>query len=283
MLTLGTLVGDAGLKLAFADGVEAAPYEAVRVVGLTTLALPQLLDGEPWRRLEPGSLVLVTEMPFRLRGRATVALDTLMEQMALDACAALVLNPVAGAHRSLPAWIRDLSDTHEMPVLVSTAPLGQWAGTRHRLQRRRLAVAERRVSELDTLLRQLPDRLADPKAMQRITDWLADALRAQVLVSGPEHVLAASPTTAATTLPQVISRAPAAGPGRPAGPHTRLIPLTPASGADTVLGVARRSPFDAADDGLLKHTAKVLGLLDQARREHHAAAARLERAAPPGS
>nr|WP_246259812.1 PucR family transcriptional regulator [Streptomyces typhae] len=64
-----------------------------------------------------------------------------------------------------------------------------------------------------------------------------------------------------------------AAPPRPSGPHTRLITLTPARGADTVLAVARSSaPFDDTELRLLGHAARLLGLLDQARREYRAAA-----------
>ncbi|MFH8793573.1 helix-turn-helix domain-containing protein [Streptomyces sp. NPDC017941] len=100
MLTLGTLVGRAELELDFAAGVDAARYEAVGVATLTTLTLSQLLEGEPQRRLEPGSLVLITGLESRLRGRAEVALETLMEQLALDRCAGLVVHTTPDAPRS---------------------------------------------------------------------------------------------------------------------------------------------------------------------------------------
>ncbi|WP_434598533.1 helix-turn-helix domain-containing protein [Streptomyces sp. A5-4] len=93
----------------------------------------------------------------------------------------------------------------------------------------------------------------------------------QVLVSAPERVLAASPATAAEQLAQAIIRQSIDGnlPEALYRPHTQLISLAPA--ADTVLAVARRTPFDEADLRLLRHAAKLLGLVDQANREYRAA------------
>ncbi|MFD9886981.1 PucR family transcriptional regulator [Streptomyces alboflavus] len=274
MLTLGMLAGRPELELAFAGGVDPARFEAVGVAGLTALTVSQLLEGEPQKRLDAGCLVLVTGLQFRARGRAEVALETLMEQLALDACAGLVVSLAPGAHQPLPQAIRDLSHTLSVPVLVTTAPLREWAKTRHRLQESRLAGAELRASQLTTLVQQVPSELADPRAMQRIADWLARALQVQVLVSDPHRVLAASPATAAETLaPAIIHSSVDAASDRSSGPHTRLISLGPARGAGTVLAIARgTAPFDDAEVRLLGHAAKLLGLLDQARREYRAAA-----------
>lgn len=274
MLTLGMLAGRPELELAFAGGVDPARFEAVGVAGLTALTVSQLLEGEPQKRLDAGCLVLVTGLQFRARGRAEVALETLMEQLALDACAGLVVSLAPGAHQPLPQAIRDLSHTLSVPVLVTTAPLREWAKTRHRLQESRLAGAELRASQLTTLVQQVPSELADPRAMQRIADWLARALQVQVLVSDPHRVLAASPATAAEALaPAIIHSSVDAASDRSSGPHTRLISLGPARGAGTVLAIARgTAPFDDAEVRLLGHAAKLLGLLDQARREYRAAA-----------
>ncbi|WP_172381938.1 helix-turn-helix domain-containing protein [Streptomyces sp. MNP-20] len=307
MLTLGALVGRVELELAFAGGVAATPHEAVRVAGLATLTLPQLLGGEPQRRLEPGSLVLLTEMPFRLRGRAEVALETLLEQLALDGCAGLAVSVLSGAHQPFSLAVREVSAALGVPLLTTTAPPRQWVRAGRDLTERRLAEAEARAGQLTTLVQQLPTRAADPEAMQRIADWLARALRAQVLVSEPGSVLAASPETAAEALAEAFLRGHREGLAhdRSQGPHTRLIPLSPpgdaqppapaddawggrgatagdlaavgavsaADAGNTVLAVARRSPpFDDADLRLMRHAARLLGLLDQARREHRAAA-----------
>ncbi|MFD5696508.1 helix-turn-helix domain-containing protein [Streptomyces lasiicapitis] len=274
MLTLGTLIGKAELELAFAAGVAASSYKAVRVSGLTTLSLDQLLEGQPQRRLQPGCLVLVTGMPFRLRGRTEVALETLMEQMSLDECSGLVVSPAPGAHQPFPQAIRDLSKTVAVPLLVTTAPLAEWARTHRRLEKDQLVLAERHSNQLSSLIDKLPAQLADPEALQRITEWLAQALQVQVIVSEPERTLAASPTSAAESLaPAMIRRSLTGGTiAQPSGPHTQLISLAPAGGAGTVLAVARSEPpFDDADVQLLGQAAKLLGLLDQARREHYAA------------
>lgn len=275
MLTLGTLVGRAELELAFAGGIHAARYESAEVTGLTMLTLPQLMEGEPQRRLEPGSLVLVTGLPFRLKGHAEVALETLVEQLALDRCAGLVVNATPGAHQPFPQAIRDLSGALAVPLLVTTAPPREWAAARLRFQENRLSGAERRAAQLATLVQQMPAQLADPRAMQRIADWLARALHVQVLVSEPQRVLAASPATAAESLASAIIHrsVDTATPERATGPHTRLLSLAPSHGAGTVLAVARTSPpFDDAEVRLLGQAAKLLGLLDQARREYGAAA-----------
>ncbi|GGV11051.1 helix-turn-helix domain-containing protein [Streptomyces spectabilis] len=299
MLTLGALVGRIELELAFAGGVAAAPHEAVRVAGLATLTLPQLLEGEPQRRLEPGSLVLLTEVPFRLRGRAEVALETLLEQLALDRCAGLVVSVLSGAHQPFSLTVREASAALGIPLLITTAPPRTWAEAGRDLTARRLADVESHAGQLTTLVQQLPTRAGDPEAMQRIADWLACALKAEVLVSDPGGVLAASPETAAEALAEAFLRGHREGLARDRsqGPHTRLFPLAsssagearplaaavgglPAAGAaaaaddgSTVLAVARRSPsFDEADLRLMRHAARLLGLLDQARREHRAAA-----------
>ncbi|MEU2562039.1 helix-turn-helix domain-containing protein [Streptomyces longispororuber] len=337
MLTLGALAGRAELELAFAGGVSSASHVAVRVVEVTTLTLPQLLEGEPQRRLAPGCLVLLTEVPFRLRGRAEVALETLVEQLALDECAGLVAHVAAGDHQPFPQGARDLAAAVGLPLLTTTAPPRQWAVVRRGLQDRRLAVVERQAARLSALVEELPARLADPGAMQRVADGLARALRAQVLVSDPERVLAAAPATAADALARALPRGGAgSGPCTP-GPCTRLVPLAPpgagaaalgpegaatgpgsgdaafgpgeaASGQEAfapgqevsapgqegavpgqeafapgqevsapgqggaVLAVTRPAPsFDDADLRLLDHAARLLGLLDQARREHRTA------------
>ncbi|MFF9896458.1 helix-turn-helix domain-containing protein [Streptomyces longispororuber] len=344
MLTLGALAGRAELELAFAGGVSSASHVAVRVVEVTTLTLPQLLEGEPQRRLAPGCLVLLTEVPFRLRGRAEVALETLVEQLALDECAGLVAHVAAGDHQPFPQGARDLAAAVGLPLLTTTAPPRQWAVVRRGLQDRRLAVVERQAARLSALVEELPARLADPGAMQRVADGLARALRAQVLVSDPEGVLAAAPATAADALARALPRGGAgSGPCTP-GPCTRLVPLAPpgagvaapgpegaaigsgsgdaafgpgeaapgqgasapgqeasASGQESavpgqegavpgqeafapgqevsapgqggaVLAVTRPAPsFDDADLRLLDHAARLLGLLDQARREHRTA------------
>ncbi|MGW6602237.1 helix-turn-helix domain-containing protein [Streptomyces sp. NPDC055036] len=238
------------------------------------MTLSQLLDGSMPCPLPAGALVLINgAMPFRIRGRTVTAMEVLLQQMAMNECAGLVVSGGPGAQQPFPQSIRDLSDDLAIPLLVTAAPHERWAGVHNSIQNGRVALAERRAAQLNMLVHQLPAQLADPKAMQRIADWLGEALDVQVLVSEPERVLATSPATAAEHLAQAIIRQSVGGavPEGISGPHTQLISLAPASGAETVLAVARSTPFDEADMRLLRHAAKLLGLVDQARREYRAA------------
>ncbi|WEH16122.1 helix-turn-helix domain-containing protein [Streptomyces sp. VNUA24] len=74
-------------------------------------------------------------------------------------------------------------------------------------------------------------------------------------------------------------------PGAPGGAlHTRIVPVSPGApagsgapgfpaDADEVrLALASPTPFDSAGTALIRHAAKLLGLCDQARREHQATA-----------
>ncbi|MFE6938391.1 helix-turn-helix domain-containing protein [Streptomyces chartreusis] len=228
--------------------------------------LPAVLTG--------GSLVLVTgTAPLHPRGRTTAALDRLLQRMAGDPGAGLVVSAPSGARRPLPAAVVDRAHRLSVPVFVTTAPAVRWREFQVGIQQSRLIAAERSAFQLSSLVQELPAQLADARAMQRIADWLARALDCQVLVSEPERVLAASPATAAEQLAQAIIRQSVDGirPEALSGPHTQLISLAPASAADTVLAVARRTPFDEADLRLLRHAAKLLGLVDQAHREYRAA------------
>ncbi|MFF9074579.1 PucR family transcriptional regulator [Streptomyces sp. NPDC014872] len=275
MPTLGSLpVDKPSLELTFAWPRTAAPHQATKIAGLITLPLSALLETGVPRSLPAGALILVTgAVPFRIRGRIAVAMETLLEQMALDECVGLVVSAAPGVHQPFPQSIRDMSDQIDIPLLVTTAPEECWTEVHAGIQTHRLLAAERRASQLNALVQQLPAQLADQKAMQRITDWLARALDVQVLVSERERVLAASPATAAEHLAHAIIRqsVESTAPEGPSGPHTQLISLAPASGAEAVLAVARRTPFDEADLRLLRHAAKLLGLVDQARREYRAA------------
>ncbi|MEV0445152.1 helix-turn-helix domain-containing protein [Streptomyces spectabilis] len=276
MLTLGALVGESELELAFATGIPAAFYEDAQVCGVITLSLEHLLDGEPQKDLEPGSLVLITGMPFRIRGRIAAAIETLLEQIALDKCIGLIAAPASATHQSFPQTIHDLSQAYRVPLLVTTAPQQRWEGTHLRLQKSRLNAAEQQAARLDALIRMLPAQFTDHRAMQRVADWLSQALNAQVLISQPNRTLAASPATAAESLASAVIRKTLEtnSPDRPAGPHTQMFSLAPSWGSDAVLAAARPAPaFSEGDVRLLRHAAKLLGLLEQARREYRAAAA----------
>ncbi|MEV8334279.1 helix-turn-helix domain-containing protein [Streptomyces niveus] len=116
---------------------------------------------------------------------------------------------------------------------------------------------------LDRLIARLPETLTVPTAMQTIADWLAQSLDAQVLLTTPDRALAAAPAAAGehmarAILPQLMDTR------SPDNPHTYLTPL--ATGSTTVLAVASPEPLDEHDERLIKHAAKLLGLVEQARR-----------------
>ncbi|MFC9756717.1 helix-turn-helix domain-containing protein [Streptomyces sp. NPDC056921] len=274
MPTLGSLPTDKPeLRLTFVwDNLKRA--RAMEITGVVTMAPEQLLeDGVPGN-LPDGSLVLITgAMPFRLRGRITTVLETLLQHMSRKGSPGLIVSAVPDARQPFPQPVVDQAKRLDVPLLTTTAPAEVWEGVHEEIQQFRLRLAERRASHLNSLVQELPAQLADSRAMQRIADWLARVLDVQVLVSEPERVLAASPATAAEQLAQaIIQQSVDTGlPDAPSRPHTQLIPLAPTSAADAVLAVARRIPFDEADLLLLRHAAKLLGLVDQAHREYRAA------------
>ncbi|MGW1616093.1 helix-turn-helix domain-containing protein [Streptomyces sp. NPDC002285] len=274
MPTLGALPTDKPeLELAFvASGSLRA--QTAEINGVVRVTLEQLLEGGVPSALPDGSLILITgTSPFRLRGRITTVLELLLQRMSRDGGAGLAVRAVAGARPPFPPDIVDRASRLGIALLTTAAPAERWDGVHEEIQQSRLMFAERRAAQLSSLVQEMPAQLADARAMQRIADWLARALDCQVLVSEPERVLAASPATAAEQLAQAIIRQSVDGilPETLSGPHTQLISLAPASAADTVLAVARRTPFDEADLRLLRHAAKLLGLVDQAHREYRAA------------
>ncbi|MEV0445154.1 helix-turn-helix domain-containing protein [Streptomyces spectabilis] len=276
MLTLGDLVRNPELELTFADSAGATDYDGTPISAIITLSLQQMVQGEPQRHLEPGSLVLITEMPFRIRGRAEVALETLLEQMFLDQCVALIVAPSTGTALDFPQAVRDLSLDLAVPLLVTTATTQRWDSAHEHLQQSRLTGVQRDAARLDELLGVLPAQLSEPAAMQRIVDWLAHALEAEVLVSEPERVLAASPPGAAESLASSIIRRshPSTAHEGPSAAHTRIFSIASSPGTDIALAVSRTTPaFHEADMCLLRHAAKFMGLLVQARRENQGAAA----------
>ncbi|GKQ33571.1 helix-turn-helix domain-containing protein [Streptomyces sp. A012304] len=274
MPTLGSLPTDKPeLELAFvADGSQRS--HSTEITGVVTLTPEELLDNGVPAALPDGSLVLITgKSPFRLRGRITAVLEQLLQRMRRHGSAGLAVSAAPGTRQPFPPAIVDGAARLGIALLATSAPTECWDGVHEEIQQSRLMFAERRAAQLSSLVQELPAQLADPRAMQRIADWLARVLDCQVLVSEPERVLAASPATAAEQLAQAIIRQSVDGvlPETLSGPHTQLISLAPASAADTVLAVARRTPFDEADLRLLRHAAKLLGLVDQAHREYRAA------------
>ncbi|MGW0536317.1 helix-turn-helix domain-containing protein [Streptomyces sp. NPDC003032] len=274
MPPLGSLPTDKPeLELTFVeDGSRRA--QTTEINGVVTMTPEQLLeDGVP-STLPDGSLVLITgASPFRLRGRIAPVLELLLQRMSQDGSAGLAVTAPPGARQPFPPAVVDRAARLGIALLITSAPAERWEGMHEEIQQARLMFAERRAAQLSSLVKELPAQLADARAMQRIADWLARVLDCQVLVSEPERVLAASPATAAEQLAQAIIRQSVDGilPEALSGPHTQLISLAPASVAETVLAVARRTPFDEADLLLLRHAAKLLGLVDQAHREYRAA------------
>ncbi|AJE43908.1 helix-turn-helix domain-containing protein [Streptomyces nodosus] len=274
MPTLGSLPADKPeLELTLvAPG--SAPAASREVTGVLTVTPELLLEGGVPATLPEGSLILITGADsFVLRGRITTVLDLLLKRMSRDASVGLVVRVAPGARRPFPQAVVDEAARLSIPLLITTAAAETWEGVHEEIQRLRLTLAERRATQLGALVQELPTQLADPRALQRIVDWLARVLEAQVLVSEPERVLVAAPATAAEHLAQAVIRQSVDGATAQGacGPHTQLVSLSPVSAADTVLAVARRTPFDEADLRLLRYAAKLLGLVDQATREYRAA------------
>ncbi|MFC7991992.1 helix-turn-helix domain-containing protein [Streptomyces pilosus] len=274
MPSLGSLFTDKPeLELAFATSGSWCA-QTVQINGVMMVTREQLLHDEALSDLPVGSLILVTSTsPFRLQSRTMAVLGLLLQRMRREGVVGLVMRVAPGARHPYPPDLVDQAARLGVALLTTSAPVERWVGVHEEIQRSRLVLAERRASQLSSLVQELPAQLADARAMQRIADWVAQALSCQVLVSEPARVLAAAPATAAEQLAQAIIRQSVDGkrPGTFSGPHTQLISLSPASAADTVLAVARRSPFDEADLRLLRHAAKLLGLVDQAHREYRAA------------
>ncbi|MCX5103461.1 helix-turn-helix domain-containing protein [Streptomyces sp. NBC_00439] len=263
------------LKLTVVWPLSFANHHESKVAGISIVSVTEVMAGPTQVRLKTSSVVLLAGvLPLRLRGRTTAAVEVLLQRMAKQRCVALVVTGPAVSSHVFPQSLRDLSDDLGIPLMVTSAQTERWSDAHERIMDRRLAAVERRASQLNLLMQQLPTQLSDPKAMQRIADWLAQTLDAQVLVSEPTRVLASSPSTAAEHLAQAIIRQSMEDThhvGQMAALHTQLISLAPFMGAETVLAVATRVPLSTADGRLIKHVAKILGLVDQARREYRAA------------
>ncbi|MGW6203698.1 helix-turn-helix domain-containing protein [Streptomyces sp. NPDC055089] len=276
MLTLASLLDcDPSIDLVTAWPTDPPAYQSLKTTGLTTLSLPRLLDAHPYERLPKGHVVMVCgATPAPLQGRAETAVEELLHRMGASGCPVLVMNLPRAVRHPFPQSIRDLGDELDIPLLITTASQERWVDADQRTHGLRSLEAERRAMQLGSLVSQLPTRLSDPKSMQRIVDWLAKALDAQVLVSELERVLAASPATAAEQIAQAVIPRSVEGqsaPGVSLPPYTRVIPLASATGDDTVLTTVSRTPIDEDDMPLLRHAAKLLGLVDQANRDVRAA------------
>ncbi|MER5226253.1 hypothetical protein [Streptomyces flaveus] len=268
MLTLGDLCAEPDFSLRVVDG---SPPAADRVVDAV-----RVLPGTSWDRDPLGDVgdELVVIRPFgdgpadRQWGKD--AAERLVRELARQRATALVVAVGRHGAAAVPAAIRVSAGRRNVPLLTTTKTLQEWSDLAPRLREYRRRHAEWQAEQLAALLNRLPDRLADADVtvMQRVADWLAAALEAEVLVSDPQRgVLAASPETAPGTFaPLLVGRS--VEPSGALSPNTRFVPLA-GGGSGTVLAVAASRPFDDAGTDLTRHAAKVLGLIDQAGRRHH--------------
>ncbi|WP_030570210.1 helix-turn-helix domain-containing protein [Streptomyces aureocirculatus] len=264
--TLGALLNTPDLELAFAPGASLR-YRTAPVAGLLPLHPDGLRGGVASQDLKDGFLVLITEpLATYTEDGLAAAMTTLLHQMSRCRCAALVMTWSPGTAASLPSAATELSAELGVPLMLTRAGLHHWLKAFDKWLDRRTEWAEHRVEQLNALLQHMPARLTDSTTMQRITEWLAATLGAQVIVSQTNGVLAAVPATAAADIGQAIISKTADSGSRPT-PHTHVISLTPQAGSGAILAVARSTVLDEADKRLLRHAAKVLGLVDQAQRD----------------
>lgn len=274
MLTLGDMCAEPDFSLRSVDGSPSGAdrvVDAVRVLGATSWDRDPLVDvGDELVVIRPFGDGPADRQPGKGRGEAKEAAERLLRELARQRATALVVAVDRHGAASVPAAIRISAARLNLPLLTTTKSLQQWSELAPRLREYRRRHAEWQAEQLAALLNRLPDRLddADVAVMQRVADWLAAALEGEVLVSDPQRgVLAASPTTAPGTFaPLLMARS--VEPSGAASPNTRFVPLAGA-GSGTVLAVTARRPFDDAGTDLMRHAAKVLGLIDQADRRHH--------------
>jgi sugar diacid utilization regulator len=266
MPTLSILCSEPALSLRFADGSRQAADRAVDAI--------RVLPGTGWSRSQLGdvsdALVVITLSQDAGQRPPSAAVDQLLRELARQRAAGLAL--AVDRHGAVPVDVRSSAARLNLPLLTTTTPLSVWSDLTPRLHEYRYQRTEWHIEQLTALLNRLPAQLADPDAMQRVADWLAAALDAEVLVSDScRGILAASPETAVHTLAPFLVRQAVqsehAAPARDRSLHTRLVSLV-SEGTDAVLSVASRRPFDGLGTELMQHAAKVLGWGDQARQEH---------------
>ncbi|WP_338896757.1 helix-turn-helix domain-containing protein [Streptomyces sp. TG1A-60] len=270
------------LRLRFLQPGHASRHGATRVTDVVARPLsepPHVLTGSSF---EHGTLFLATLDTPHLSRPTVQTLDQLIRLLDRRGAAGLVLGTPGHDLTSLPEPTLAAANRLGLPLLVTSAEPTAWDHVNEDLRLRRAQFAERQVEHLDGLLNRLPARLADPTAARRIADWLSLALDAEVLVSSARRgVLAAAPDSAPAGLAHAVITAAletaAPVPGAPCGTmHTRIVSVSPGSpgspgGEDEVrLAIASHSPFDSAGAALIQHAAKLVGLCDQARREHQA-------------
>jgi sugar diacid utilization regulator len=243
--------------------------DSVRVLSLAATAGGSLGDVRD-------ALVVIGD--FWISGRTSVheGVEPLLRELSRQRAAGLAV--VVGQHgaQSVPVVIRSSAVRLGVPLLTTTKELRDWHELIPRLREYRYRQAEWHADQLTALLNRLPDRLADAnrdtdtdadtEAMQRIADWLAAAVDAEVVVSDPlRGVLAAAPDILTRRPPRTAS----------ARTHTESLPLS-AAGSGAVLSVTARRPLDDVRTELLGHAAKALGLIDRTRLRDQLAETRRE-------
>ncbi|MEV4448773.1 CdaR family protein [Streptomyces mirabilis] len=269
MPTLINLCEEPDFCLRFVNGGPMADraVDSIRALSLAATAGGALGDVRD-------ALVVIGD--FWASGRTSVheGVEPLLRELSRQRAAGLAV--VVGQHgaQSVPVVIRSSAVRLGVPLLTTTKELHDWHELIPRLREYRYQQAEWHADQLTALLNRLPDRLADARtatdadtdAMQRIADWLAAAVDAEVVVSDPlRGVLAAAP--------DVLTRQPPRTPF----PRTRTesLPLS-AAGSGAVLSVTPRRPLDDVRTELLGHAAKAMGLIDRTRLRDQLAETRRE-------
>lgn len=280
MPTLDYLINERQqLRLRFLQPGHASRHGATRVTEVVARPLTEaphtLGDLAADTPFEDGTLFLVTMDTPRPTPAHLRALDHLIRLLDRRKAAGLVIGTPGHDLRTLPDATVTAANRLELPLLATSAETTAWDHVNEDLRLRRAQFAERQAQHLDGLLNRLPARLADPTAARRIADWLSVALDAEVLVSSARRgVLAAAPDSAPAGLAHaVITSAHGASEAHDGAMHTRIVSISPGSpgGEDEArLAIASHEPFDSAATALIQHAAKLLGLCDQARREHQA-------------
>ncbi|MET7852618.1 helix-turn-helix domain-containing protein [Streptomyces avermitilis] len=264
MPTLGYLTTERPeLRLRFLDPATARIHSSTRVTEVAAVPLAQAIP-QAHAFPTPGTLALVT-LAAEVNAQTTVALKQLLNYLKQRRASGLVLHS-ASSEPHVPLSVRQQAVHLQLPLLTTTAG-AEWAEANGHLQQRRAQFAERQVAHLDGLLSSLPLQFADQGAGDRIVAWLADALDVDVVVDAAERgTLSAAPDETANLAHAVLRGTPDAENVE----HSQRVQIY---GMDdkAVLCVASGRAFDDCASRLIRHAAKLLGLCEQARRDHHAA------------
>ncbi|GAA2399232.1 hypothetical protein GCM10010191_02610 [Actinomadura vinacea] len=252
MPTLGELCKEPDFSLRLVVGDHAAKDRVVKAVGVMHHPAHPCKPGD---RTDALVVTGLPRRPERLAGNPMV--EDLLNDLARQKAAGLALVADRQDGQAIPVWLRSRAARLNVPLLTTTRTIDEWGHLAPRLRAYRAGwYAER----LTALLERLPSRSSDPGALQRVAEWLAATVDAEVLVSDPERgILAACPQTAPATLAPLLARHAAAA---EMGAHTRVTALAGARPA--VLALHSGRPLRSDDDDLVEHAARVLGLIDQA-------------------